>query len=506
MNSQSISWGDVGEFLWPTTHGGFQLTFIIAIISCAVVAFVWALRSANETSWSGHWQGGLSRDHGSLHDLSDAVASPAERVCTVLPGILLVIGLLGTFIGLGIALNSASRVLDVGNAGGIDSDIGRVINGIGLKFTTSTWGLIAFLSLRFAIAIAGWDDRRLRWCVQRISLDAAEQRRQDLARESDLQSQLRAELRNSGQENSLRVAMEVSRLNDAALPVLRQIESHEKRAEHTLSEFVRTNVESMKSLSSSASQMQAASLTMSEAAKIVGLSATALSKVIETFGTDVSKTLDGLKSDLIEVIQNVDVSFNKNLHEMSAEMAASSQVIASTMQSLGQVVGKAMADVGDVIEQMKATITQSVEIQATSLFDFKTAAQELSENAMHMQTPIKELERLLNGKLATIADIGLEMTSLNKRTVRSAEVADKINESLKQIADRLDVIEWLSVSDLNDLKGAIEASTRGFKAAFDAAEQRELRAASAAPTPVADAAEPQQARAVRVVAKRKLKS
>lgn len=60
----------------------------------------------------------------------------------IMPGILLILGLLGTFLGLSMALNKASSILiDANSAAGMDSAMSNLMGmmeGLGTKFKTST--------------------------------------------------------------------------------------------------------------------------------------------------------------------------------------------------------------------------------------------------------------------------------------------------------------------------------------------------------------------------------
>ena len=89
-----------------------------------------------------------------------------------MPGILLILGLLGTFLGLGIALNKASTILLEANAGGgMDNAMANLMGmmeGLGTKFKTSTWGIMAFLLIKAWSARNGYEERRLRWCVGKM--------------------------------------------------------------------------------------------------------------------------------------------------------------------------------------------------------------------------------------------------------------------------------------------------------------------------------------------------
>ncbi|EOG9962003.1 hypothetical protein [Pseudomonas aeruginosa] len=144
---------------------------LIGILS--LVTVIALKRGAREQTWERKWNGGgqddLDVEHGSVNEISAAVASPGEKMIEFMPGILLILGLLGTFLGLGIALNKASTILVEANAGGgMDNamtNLMGMMEGLGTKFKTSTWGILAFLLLKAYAASNGYEERRLRWCV-----------------------------------------------------------------------------------------------------------------------------------------------------------------------------------------------------------------------------------------------------------------------------------------------------------------------------------------------------
>lgn len=150
MNFQEIL-----TFLLPSADP-LQLLFAGLIGILSLVTVIALKRGAREQSWERKWNGGgqddLDVEHGSVNEISAAVASPGEKMIEFMPGILLILGLLGTFLGLGIALNKASTILVEANAGGgMDNamtNLMGMMEGLGTKFKTSTWGILAFLLLK----------------------------------------------------------------------------------------------------------------------------------------------------------------------------------------------------------------------------------------------------------------------------------------------------------------------------------------------------------------------
>ncbi|AYR26326.1 hypothetical protein [Herbaspirillum rubrisubalbicans] len=168
------------NFLLPhwdgSAYGGLQC--LLALLALAPVIALPLLLA--RTAQPAQWQARLIRiadQPASLpltttpEQLSQAVATAAERWAVVLPGLMLMLGLLGTFIGLGLAL-SAVGVPDAQAA------LGSVIDALGSQFKSAVWGLLAFLILKSWNTVRPHEQARLAWSLATLQAltDAAVQR------------------------------------------------------------------------------------------------------------------------------------------------------------------------------------------------------------------------------------------------------------------------------------------------------------------------------------------
>lgn len=171
--------GSVLEFLSPSLGNPLELVFCTVIIGGMLVSLITSEVFGRAPAWERNWQGGthkgaLDIEHGSLGELNQAVATLPERIVANMPGLLLIVGLLGTFLGLGMALDKASGILQ-GNADSLNAmsdSLGQLtgmMKDLGTKFKTSTWGIIAFIALKLWDS-ARWsaESRRTGWCVDRM--------------------------------------------------------------------------------------------------------------------------------------------------------------------------------------------------------------------------------------------------------------------------------------------------------------------------------------------------
>lgn len=171
------------------------LVFFIIVWSLFAYTIIQVYRTAKPENWENNWFGGnknsqskkLDAEHGSVMEISEAVATPAEKLADIMPGMILIIGLLGTFLGLGLALDKASSILNDANAlsdmGSSMSSLMDMMKDLGTKFKTSTWGLLAFILLKVILSKNGYEERRLRWSIEKVKSEL------DLIRDQKLQEE-----------------------------------------------------------------------------------------------------------------------------------------------------------------------------------------------------------------------------------------------------------------------------------------------------------------------------
>ncbi|EXE12111.1 MULTISPECIES: methyl-accepting chemotaxis protein [Acinetobacter] len=191
---------EILSFLLPFHLSPFKLDVLPSIFFFVI----WGLffytifrvyQTAKPENWEHNWYGGnknnqskkLDAEHGSVMEISEAVATPSEKLADIMPGMILIIGLLGTFLGLGLALDKASSILTGANAlSNMDASMAnlmQMLEGLGTKFKTSTWGLLAFILLKVILSKNGYEERRLRWSIEKVKSEL------DIVRDQKLQEE-----------------------------------------------------------------------------------------------------------------------------------------------------------------------------------------------------------------------------------------------------------------------------------------------------------------------------
>ncbi|GJB04871.1 hypothetical protein [Aeromonas caviae] len=195
---------EIVDFLLPDFADPIQVAFMCILLVMISSTIISTQLVAKPSSWEKKWNKGtpdddsddLDIEHGSVTDLWHAVATAPEKVADIMPGMLLVVGLLGTFLGLGMALNHASNILgqpDAMNASSAASsmhDLLGLLQGLGTKFKTSTWGICGFVLLKITSELTRFDEKRLAWVINKVKEQINQRKQHSFDTEERKQQQL----------------------------------------------------------------------------------------------------------------------------------------------------------------------------------------------------------------------------------------------------------------------------------------------------------------------------
>ena len=222
---------DVISYLFPSSS--LEYIFFLVIFGSAFLIAYLVRKNANEVSWELNWQSGTTQDsvadcpvcngsgkegddflkqcphcggsgkikidnpeeddlhpeHGSAFQLADHVMTASEKCAEVLPSTLLIVGLLGTFLGVGMAMNAAANAIaltsiqdsssDVMTSGGLDSlvqsmnqmssSMEEMTKDMGAQFKSSIYGIIASLLFTFWRSRWGREKERVTWVLTKCN-------------------------------------------------------------------------------------------------------------------------------------------------------------------------------------------------------------------------------------------------------------------------------------------------------------------------------------------------
>lgn len=484
---------EIGHFLIPGMDV-LQLGFFTVMLLAVVYTWLKVKRSANEVCWQNAWErNGLHTTHpgvcveiGSAAELSQSVSTKAEKMASVMPGMLLIIGLLGTFLGLGLALDKASGILhNSGNSiGAMDSsmrDLMDMMQGLGTKFKTSTWGIIAFIVLKLWESKNGYEERRLNWCMSKLQHMLNEEHTLEIKEKLEQRQQDEAGRNVSTNRLVEAMAQQTVALREEFIQQAKRSEEYEaKRHQHhlnALKEIADINVQSHNLLEiytrnseENLAALQQAATTMSNASQKVSGSAASLENVVSALGTDLGVVMTEIKLELSQVVNEMNADFTRNVQQMSDKLADSTSQLSATMSQIETSLNDAitsmndafsgnMTKMADQLESATSQISLSVnnmssqidttmttvkerteaaaKIQRQAMDEFSETSMTLNEKVTSMTTYIQRVTKEIASGLAAVSEGNRKMEFYIKRFNDAFDVLGTLPETVSSMITEL---------------------------------------------------------------------
>lgn len=487
---------EIGHFLMPGMDI-LQLGFFAVMLLVVAYTVLSVKRNANEIYWQQTWernglnttQPGICAEIGSAAELSQSVATKAEKMASVMPGMLLILGLLGTFLGLGLALDKASGILhNSGNSiGAMDSsmrDLMDMMQGLGTKFKTSTWGIIAFIALKLWESKNSYEERRLNWCMSKLQhtlheeyaleiKDKIEQRQQDETgrnaatdRLVEAMTQQTIALREEFIQQAKRSEEHEAKRHQHHLNALKDIADINVQSRNLLETYTRNSEENLAAL-------QQAATTMSDASQKVSGSAASLERVVSTLGTDLGVVMTEIKRELSQVVNEMNADFTRNVQQMSDKLADSTSQLSATMSQIETSLNDAITSMNDAFsgnmnkmaDQLEAATSQislsvnnmssqidstmttvkerteaAAKIQRQAMDEFSETSITLNAKVTSMTTYIERVTKEIASGLAAVSEGNRKMEFYIKRFNDAFDVLGTLPETVKGMTTELSVL------------------------------------------------------------------
>ena len=449
---------EIINFLLPIHFSPFRidllpLIFFLVIWGLFIFTIVQVYRKAKPENWENNWYGGdvdntandLDAEHGSVMDISNAVATSSERIADIMPGMILIIGLLGTFLGLGLALDKASGILTGANAmSNMDASMTQLMGmmeGLGTKFKTSTWGLLAFILLKVILSKNGYEERRLYWSIEKVKGELDLTREKQLLVEQEhnqkIVNAIETLTKHYLMDNSSQKIIDAIQLShNENKSFLNDLVIHGRNSSEAMIRFIERNEATVDILGQSAAGM-------SQAAKDMGDSATHLQGVIDSFRTNMQDVVNLMKKDLNSTIKGMNESFSKNMSSMSQGLNTATQDISNAVNSLS-------SNVDETMKSVTSTINESMSLQKTSQDQFTVKIVGLRKEILAMTKLVEELTEGINDQFGAVTN-GIKRTEHVGKNI--VALTDTVNGAFK---DSLQSIESVTA-----LKPTLENLTHG---------------------------------------------
>ncbi|MCD9557217.1 hypothetical protein GRJ22_12320 [Photobacterium carnosum] len=450
-------------FFIPDVKQPIQLTFFLIISTIFTVTLIALIKNANPKNWEKNWQGQqdtneplLGSEQGSLQDICSAVATKSEKVCDVMPGFLLIIGLLGTFLGLGIALNHASDIIS-GDASGQNYDkmmssLMEMMGGLGTKFKTSIWGISGFILIRTLSSFIGADNKRLFWCAKKLKED----------------SHLINKKRENTEEHRIEQSFQLFSLLGDKLSI--SIEAGFKRNDDTLQNCLSSlvmikdhSIDSLQELSDSNQKMQ---YNLDHLKKIQGSNEEINSSIIqvEKRFVEALTTLENIEQNNILINNKLDSNSYENnqlLEEVSRNISSNNNLeqLTTIHMNLDKVVNSTIQNA----QQMKAfseSSRESLLSLSSSSQLMHEASQGINEGASKLSITVDAFDSNMSQVMTKVSSnldstiSNMSSTFTNSMSGMAKDMEHATTAIAKAVKDNAESVEVT----MNTVKGSIDKS------------------------------------------------
>ncbi|MEH6433830.1 hypothetical protein [Massilia sp. DD77] len=473
-------------------HSALQIGFALSFGAALFLVPRAVTRNANSGQWEQRFAALDQKGAGptgttSANELADAVATPAERWADILPSLLLVFGLLGTFIGLGLALTEAAGAL--GPGADALANLTPIMDSLGSKFKTSTWGIFAFLGLKIWFTLKPYDEHRHDWAagkLRAIAAQAAEEARQQhdgerlelidaIARHRhSMQESQQLALQQASQRHAEQIAvlqqqtdrqrrLGEQQLEQAGLQLqaLRELAAHLKEAA-TRDDLVLARLEAIAahgavtvdrlvavadhvaasriameafshSVHDNIQNMAKAAGDMADAAQAAGHASTQLGGAVGEFRDAMTNVLGEVKTELGSTISTMGITFAHNMERMSADLKAATEGIQGAIKTLS-------GGVTETVTQLQKASDDASLRQDKARAAFAASSDALTANMSRMGDFMDEMQKQVKLGLTSIATASARMASLDKQFEQRTEQDRATLDAVKGLAGSMEAL------------------------------------------------------------------
>jgi archaellum component FlaC len=495
---------EVIAFLLPQLGDPIQAIFFATILLMMAYTIGGAHYAARPSQWEKKWNRGtetteddLDIDHGSVTDLWHAVATSHEKLAEIMPGLLLVVGLLGTFLGLGMALNHASNILgqqDAMSASGAANsmaDLMSMMKGLGTKFKTSTWGICGFVLLKIWSELTRFEEKRLVWVIDKVKKELRSRREKEEEAENSKKNALFNEIRMaaSGIENAFKSAIEasiqsnhdgISKLNsslnaidlssrETSMALLNEIRMAGSGIENTVKSSIEASTQSnhdgisklnsslnaihsssketstamaafTESTASIVQKMAVAGEGMASGADKVSVAAQGLTSAVDGFSAKFTGVLDSVSERLGSAIEDMSDKSAETMRSGSEKLGAATDKISESLTSLS-------GDIKKTLGEVQGSIETSLDIQKRAFSLFDTTSTTLAEMIQKSTQTVNTMKESIESGLGSVGNASLRvgklvepMEGVSKRVGDLVNSMERFSENSSSVVVKLEEV------------------------------------------------------------------
>ncbi|HOD54442.1 MAG TPA: hypothetical protein PKJ08_07940 [Candidatus Cloacimonadota bacterium] len=429
---------DVFKYLAPNDF--FQAFFLLIILSLSFWA-VWGVKKkANAFNWNNNWKNNtenaqnddMDSEQGSVLEISQAIATAPEKFAEILPGILLILGLLGTFLGLGLSLDEASKIISQAKLSGMDTAMEKLVsmlNKLGVNFITSVWGILANLIFRYWISKNGFEENRLKWTIKKTK-EEMNTRRDQLT--------IIEEIRHQDTIKCL------NQINKSLVEVTENQKNHLIEQLNKVCDFSNTNINKIIELNSNMTNLFRESINQNNSNKNSIINEINNSQV--SMNNTISKSSEKLSKEIVKETKNVSEN-TYSLKESIENFITANENTLNEMQETGSKMSEASVSMGKSASKLDTAIvnfeSKVTEVLTKMSDDFnenlEVVANDLGEATNSIACSVDKMDKQVNNTLSGIKEslnsaIQTQETSMNK-TIK--EMNSNFKTNLEKMAKDL---------------------------------------------------------------------
>lgn len=470
---------DILKFLTPDFSDLLQASFfgvMLAMLSLTVLSVsITAAPRAWEKKWNhaSNAKSSVSQgiDQGSVTDLFHIVATRPEKLAEVMPGMLLIVGLLGTFIGLGLALDKASSILGAssamdaaGAADGLQNML-SMLKGLGTKFKTSTWGIAGFILMKVWSEVTQFEEKRLAWVIGKVK------------KETEVRNALLVEAEKEKWKKLVQLGSTMT--SELATAFEKGIEKTLQAASQNNRELVTKNAESLAAQTAALSEQQnqiaqnnantMREMIAGQAAVVAWLDSQALTA--QQIANERSKRAE---VQLTALHQQQATLAQQNMHTMTELFANQTKALneqhSEDMREntrLIELLGENMQRVADASQQTNAAMQDFTGNTQTVVSNMDSAAQRMATGADNVGTAAQDLlgavskfEQQFTEVLDNVrTDLGQAISEMSLQATQTLEIgSQKLSDSTIQISKSLEKLSNDVTETMTDVRESIESA------------------------------------------------
>ena len=474
-----MSFLDIFTFLTPDFSEILQLAFFLLMMGMLLLTVISVHVTASSGTWEKKWErasaskAGTAQgiEQGGITDLYHIVASRPEKLAEVMPGMLLIVGLLGTFIGLGLALDKASSILGAssaadaaGAADGLQNMLG-MLKGLGTKFKTSTWGIAGFILLKVWSEVNQHEEKRLAWVIGKVKNEAEARNEQHAIAEQikweksvQLGTTLAADLA-AAFENNIQKSLDAAMQNNRLL-IEKNGEFFSAQTDSLIlnqkstADAINININHLFESQNAALAEQHA-ISIQEKGRLNEKIVAQLHGIAEA-SVQTQAAIQSFTNDTQQVISNMDSSVQR--------MAKGADDVGAAAQDLLGAVGKFESQFTEVLDRVRSDLGNAIsEMSEKASQTLEVGSQKLSDSTIQISQSLAQLSKDVTGTMTevrTSIQKALEIQSnASQEIIKSS---DAFREGITEITDNVGRL----ASPIEDGLAAVSKSSQQMKSAI----------------------------------------